>query len=162
MSTAHDHGRAIYPARNRRFRAYCTPCELGSDFLRARPVGPSELRSRAARAHGNRPQAFGPRRNSHAHGPYGASGLSSSMKKIPPMGVKSSPKGWKSPAFGRKNTPYGQIFRKFETKMSHFITKTHHFLQISGFLEGYASLKMSWNRRIIDKKQPFSAEIAHF
>ena len=106
-----------YPARNRRFRAvHSTPRELGSDFLRARPVGPSELRSRAARAHGNRPQSFGPRRNSHAHSPFGATKQPFFLRKKYPLSAlraeKIAPMGLKSFSFAEKIPPMGWISGK--------------------------------------------------
>ena len=101
-------------------------------ILRARPVGPSELRSRAG-AHGNRrhnAQEFLP-----AYPPTAPSGPRTgppSEEKIPPMGVilpfflrkntpYASPSGWKSPAFGRKNTPYGAQIPEIHDKNTPFV-----------------------------------------
>ena len=128
------------------FEPYTAHPRWSLQILRARPVGPSELR---ARAHGNRahyaqelPAHHPPTGLRPTHGPCGEAG------KIAPTGLlrlvfskKKYPlwplRGHKSAIFRRKNTPYGADLPEIRAKKWHI----YHKLALNyGFLIDYASI----------------------
>ena len=150
--TASGSGRADYPARNRRFRAYGTPLVERTDP--ASEARRAERATYAARAHGqsHRPSA---RRNcpriAHAW-PLRGFGRLPFGKKIPPM----QPGGLDLGCLRQKKYPLWAHFQEKGDKnvsfFSRFVTKLHISIDFS---------KPTYHQKM-SRNATFLAKIGHF